>query len=373
MHEDLVQVGVVLLIAALVCVVGCMVRKRLRCGKKKKERPVRETLELARNSGMAFVIRSGCGAAEQHVRGVCAAVEANSLCVDIGPGQSLQNWEGRSVNVHFCESRQATASFYTFRTSVLRVDTSAVGRLLELALPSSLTAVQRRRFLRLTPREDTILDSKLWFLPPHAVYGKSILNIPDADVDAEELHIANISAGGVSLELSASKLAAMDLTLARIRREAIQRATVAEEAIGHVAQNQLKIQEEIALINLELGTDTTGQTPQTRTFYQSARDVQMQPPTEGLSDDTSDIPPLLMRFVLRGMGNERPLTLWFMGKIVNRRKSAEDVALGICFLQWAQCEEEAFLPWLPVNPEVGVSTLEKWVTRRHHETYFKLG
>lgn len=373
MNAEFVWIGIALLVVVLLCGAVWILKRIRPRGKRKKERPAREVLEQARNAGMTFAIRSGADAEEQQIRGVCVAMEANRLCVDIGPGQHLPNWEGRSVHVHFCESRQATASLYTFRTSVLRMDSSTVGRLLELAMPSTLTAVQRRRFLRLAPREGIILDSKLWFIPPRAAYSKSILDIACADLDAEELHVENISAGGVSLGLSTSKMTALELALASVRQEAIQRASIAEEAVAHCVQNVRACQEAIALVRLEISTHTTGQIAQTGTSCCPVRDEQAKQAVCTLSDEASDVPPLLMRLVLRGMGNEKPLTLWFIGKIVNRRESAEGVALGICFLQWAQSEEETSLHWFPVHPEVGVGSLEKWVTRRHHEMYFKLG
>lgn len=138
---------------------------------------------------------------DKRFNGSCIACNRQTFLVDTNISYQVPTWTGQAVRVFFSSGRGTKTSMFECSSRIMRVTPYRSGFALELAIPTRLTANQRRAFVRFAPPSSLVANISLWNEVTNADR-LSPASLPHPVVNLPEVFLKNISAGGAGLGLS---------------------------------------------------------------------------------------------------------------------------------------------------------------------------
>ncbi len=137
------------------------------------------------------------------MRGVCVAINADRMLIDVSLPHQPNQWIGRKAHVYFQLSGRKGPEHYDFFAPITRIAAYNDGYALEIQKPRQILNNQKRAFVRFQPSSELIEEVILWYVPSHRGSPGDMAYLREAFC-AGDVQIQDISAGGVRVRLNNS-------------------------------------------------------------------------------------------------------------------------------------------------------------------------
>lgn len=206
----LILLGAVLL-AAILCLSWLAQRAIRHVAQRRdadrQQRITREILETAMNQRSTLALEfTGAEMQGRKLSGPCVKLGAGSLLIDVGGAYASPVWNRQPVQVFFKTTTKRKASYYQFNSQVMDAQICGDTFVLQLPVPDELDPGQKRSFVRVEPQGDSVLGIGLWPMSDSVPLPTDINDMERAVFNyrpgkAEDVHIVNLSAGGMRLSM----------------------------------------------------------------------------------------------------------------------------------------------------------------------------
>lgn len=167
----------------------------------------REILETAMNQRSTLNLEfTGAELQGRKLGGPCVKLGEHSLLVDVGGAYASPVWAREPVQVFFKTTAKRKASFYQFNSYIMDAQICGNTFVLQLPVPAALEPGQKRSFVRVEPQKEAVLGMGLWPMSDSLPLPTSINAMERATFNfrpgkSEDVHIVNLSAGGMRLSM----------------------------------------------------------------------------------------------------------------------------------------------------------------------------
>lgn len=193
---------VVVLIAAIAVLVQRNVIRRRRADAARRARDAR--LQKAYEGRVKMDVQvTGENLTSPFMRGICVAINADRMLIDVGLPHQPDQWIGRKAHVYFQLSGRKGPEHYDFFSPIIRIAAYNDGYALEIKKPRQILNNQKRAFVRLQPSSELIEEVVLWYVPARSGSPGDMTYLREAFC-AGDVQIQDISAGGVRVRLNNS-------------------------------------------------------------------------------------------------------------------------------------------------------------------------